>query len=142
MPWTPEELEKLRVLSRGTGSSAEIAQILGKTRNMVIGKLRRMGLSLPGAVGPKGVYRINPLRPPRKRPERPSVVQAPPQRPSLKTPPAATPVRLHGDCQWIYGDPKSPGWSKCNHATYKNSSYCEEHYHKVYVPVPHQRRLR
>lgn len=43
-PWSDEEFETLRAHYKRDKSASEIAQILGRSRNEVIGKAHRMGL--------------------------------------------------------------------------------------------------
>lgn len=47
MTWTPETLEQLRTLRAQGLPCAEIARILGVTRNSVVGKAHRLGLAAP-----------------------------------------------------------------------------------------------
>jgi hypothetical protein len=48
--WTPEAEDELRRISRNHTSS-ELGRIFGKTRNAIIGKVKRMGLELAGSGG-------------------------------------------------------------------------------------------
>lgn len=50
--WTPERIARLRLLWCGPATAREIAHELGVTRNMVIGKARRLGV-VCGSVTPK-----------------------------------------------------------------------------------------
>lgn len=45
--WTAEQISKLRELSSSGLTCREIAAQLGKTRNAIIGKLHRLGISVP-----------------------------------------------------------------------------------------------
>ena len=54
MSWTPEKEQKLRQLWKKGHSGSEIARMLGDTtRNAVIGKIHRLGLSNRGATSVK-----------------------------------------------------------------------------------------
>ncbi len=50
----------------------------------------------------------------------------------------AKPERLQGGCQWIYGDPKEPGWYKCGQPIVRGPSpYCASHMVEGwYMPEP------
>src|SRR5262245_6612495 len=57
--WTPERVETLRRLWAEGVSSGLIAEELGSTRNMIVGKVNRLGLAKrPTAVGIKGPQRM------------------------------------------------------------------------------------
>lgn len=43
--WTEEKIQKLKTLWDNGGTGAEIAAVLGTTRNAVLGKVNRIGLS-------------------------------------------------------------------------------------------------
>ena len=54
-PWTPERIEQLRNGVSSGLSCSQIAAEIGVTRNAVIGKIHRLGLS-PGRPGGAGAF--------------------------------------------------------------------------------------
>jgi hypothetical protein len=46
-PWSPEEIDTLRVQWAKGASAGEISKLIGRTRNAIIGRIDRMGLSRP-----------------------------------------------------------------------------------------------
>mgnify|MGYP001307963677 CR=1 FL=1 len=109
MDWTEERIDLLRRLWGQGQSASQIAEQLGGvTRNAVIGKAHRLGLSA----------RPSPIR--RERAAKPA--------------PAAT-ARINGRaCMWPVGDPKQPDFHFCGAPTEPNRPYCASHcavaYHK------------
>ena len=92
MTWTDERVSLLRQLWGNGKSASEIAQILGDeiTRNAVIGKAHRLGLS----------GRPSPIR------KKPSAEASPPS--------GATILSLTDRmCKWPIGDPREPGFHFC-----------------------------
>ncbi|WP_181707959.1 GcrA family cell cycle regulator [Chthonobacter rhizosphaerae] len=83
MSWTDERVERLKSLwSEGLSASQIAAELGGVTRNAVIGKVHRLGLS--GRVKPQ----VQPARPAQAAPARPKPVQG---RPAAQQ--ASSPVR-------------------------------------------------
>lgn len=73
-PWTPREDQMLRAMWRTENHSAAIiASVLGRTRNAIIGRAQRLGLS---TIGPKRGRRKRVLIP---------RLEAPPRLPSKST---------------------------------------------------------
>lgn len=128
MSWTEERVEILRRLW-GTGKSAsEIAEIIGDvTRNAVIGKAHRLGLS----------GQPSPIR---KKPERP--VAAPRLRAPVEER-AEGSATIHSlterMCRWPIGDPKHDGFRFCGKSAAEDGPYCAEHASLAYQP-PTKRR--
>lgn len=151
--WSDERTtECVNLWNRGF-SATEVARCLGgTTRNAVIGKIHRLGLSHRTTVV-RSKQRGAGNRKDRKGKPRgffdatlivksiPKVYEAPlppePERPE-------TLVSLadleDSQCRFIYGDPKSDyGFCGCQTAT--GSSYCEGHHHVVFtVPEPRRRK--
>lgn len=157
-PWTDDEVKQLRALVAAGGlTAAQIGNEIGRPRNAVIGKALRLGIRLPGAVGPMGTFRVTrPKDPARPKAPRPQPAEKPVQGLSLPkvqtyrgdpepqrtaTPrPGASPFQT---CQWYFGDPKAGDMSKCCQPTAGSSSFCEEHHRRVYVPTqPRQLQRR
>lgn len=139
MEWTEERTNLLKALWLQGQTASQIAERLGGiTRNAVIGKAHRMGLS----------SRPSPIR---QRPTpRPAAIPAPaaaaPRIPMAAAPmpavaaPAIAPARRvkaapgSRACMWPMGDPKQPGFHFCDAPAEAGRPYCGAHctvaYHK------------
>ncbi len=146
--WTDERVERLKALWIEGLSAAQIArQLGGVTRNAVIGKVHRLGLSgraapsRPGRAAPSTprARRTTPVRarptaarrtlaPPRK-PARAHEPAAPPEGPGLAT--AAT-LGAHM-CRWPIGDPKAADFTFCGRRVDDHGPYCRDH-HRIANP--------
>ena len=136
MSWNDERVEQLCKLRADGLSCSQIAKQLGCgiTRNAVIGKLHRLGLSGPREPSmPKP--KVLRARPPKREPP----VRAPDQRPAITAPP---PVRVEavrltdpcrGACKWPIGDPREAGFGFCGAPA--EGRYCAEHTERGRVEV-------
>ena len=147
MGWTDERVELLKKLWLDGHSASQIAKQLGEvTRNAVIGKVHRLGLS--GRATPS-----QPTRPTFKapRPARPAVAATPaPRRPVEARPApvqAPTPVVYVEErgtatvltlgahmCKWPIGDPSSDEFTFCGRRSSDEGPYCIEHARVAYQP--------
>ena len=161
MGWTDERVELLKKLWLDGLSASQIAkQLGGVTRNAVIGKVHRLGLS--GRAAPS-----QPSRPVFKapRPARPAPTQAPRrvethvahtgahggahQAPSLPAPqpvyypeePGSATVLTLGAhmCKWPIGDPSTDGFTFCGRRS-GEGPYCNEHARVAYQPQQPRKR--
>lgn len=133
--WTPDRIDLLRRYWLEGLSSAQIAKRLGGvTRNAVLGKRIRLGLTRRVAPGnaiprPKGASKPKPKPKPKLK-----IAQEPPkatQPPALAAPP---PIPDAQACKWITGDPRGyHTW--CAAPTEPNSSWCAEHKRLAYAPT-------
>ena len=143
MGWTEERVALLKKLWLEGLSASQIAkQLGGVTRNAVIGKVHRLGLS----------GRATPSQPPRPafkapRPPRPAISSsslAPRRIPPVMTDPqpvyyveepgSATVLTLGAHmCKWPIGDPSSDGFTFCGRRI-GDGSYCQEHARLAYQP--------
>jgi GcrA cell cycle regulator len=145
MSWTDDRVDTLKKLWQDGLSASQIAkQLGGVTRNAVIGKVHRLGLS--GRAAPS-----KPARPIFKapRPARPAVSHpATPRRIAEPTMQAASPtVRYHDEspgsatvltlgahmCKWPIGDPSTDGFTFCGRRS-SEGPYCVEHARVAYQP--------
>lgn len=152
MSWTDERVSTLKKLWLDGLSASQIAkQLGGVTRNAVIGKVHRLGLS--GRAAPS-----QPARPAFKapRPARPAT-QAMPSAPRRVAPveapsapvsaPAPLPAFRHEEpgsatvltlgahmCKWPIGDPSSEGFTFCGRRSSEGAPYCVEHARVAYQP--------
>ena len=149
MEWSNERIEQLRSLWHDGLSASQIAAHLGGiTRNAVIGKAHRLGLTgrpSPIKNRPAGVARPRPVRRPRaEHPVAPRVVAAPPQPRRIEPPvqpieiedgPGATILTLTDRiCKWPIGDPRHPDFHFCGRASAEGLPYCADHARRAYQP--------
>jgi GcrA cell cycle regulator len=147
MGWTEERVGLLKKLWLEGLSASQIAkQLGGVTRNAVIGKVHRLGLS----------GRATPSQPPRPafktpRPPRPVSTMSAPRRVSSsphtgpnaeptpvyyveEEPGSATVLTLGAHmCKWPIGDPASDNFTFCGRRI-GEGSYCAEHARLAYQP--------
>ena len=101
MDWTEDRIDLLQRLWTQGQSASQIAERLGGvSRNAVIGKAHRLGLSA-----------------------RPSPIKR-------ESPKPTKVARLSGNgraCLWPVGDPKQPGFHFCGEPTEPNRPYCASH---------------
>jgi GcrA cell cycle regulator len=152
MGWTDERVELLKKLWLDGLSASQIAkQLGGVTRNAVIGKVHRLGLS--GRAAPS-----QPARPVFKapRPARPAPAPAPRRvethaHPVVATPPqpvfyaeepgSATVLTLGAHmCKWPIGDPATDAFSFCGRRTDVDGPYCAQHSRVAYQPQQARKR--
>jgi GcrA cell cycle regulator len=146
MGWTDERVETLKKLWLDGLSASQIAkQLGGVTRNAVIGKVHRLGLS--GRATPS-----QPQRPTFKAPRapRPAIAAAPaPRRAIEPATPAQLPVPALSPeepgtatvltlgahmCKWPIGDPASDSFTFCGRRSDREGPYCIEHARVAYQP--------
>ena len=146
MGWTDERVETLKKLWLDGLSASQIAkQLGGVTRNAVIGKVHRLGLS--GRATPSQPQRTIFKAP---RTPRPAIAAAPAPRrtiePAMQThvpapayfseePGTATVLTLGAHmCKWPIGDPASDGFTFCGRRSDREGPYCGEHARVAYQP--------
>jgi GcrA cell cycle regulator len=150
MGWTDERVDLLKRLWLDGHSASQIAKQLGEvTRNAVIGKVHRLGLS--GRAAPS-----QPARPVFKapRPPRPVVNATPVQRRApVEVRPVAPPVAVAAPeiyveergtatvltlgahmCKWPIGDPATDEFTFCGRRAGAEGPYCVEHARVAYQP--------
>ncbi len=143
--WTDERVEQLKQLWGGGMTAAQIAERIGGTsRNAVIGKAHRLGLSVskapkprtaapslakpaPGEVNAEVNAAVNTAAPPPRRTAAPqSPAQAPP--PAKRQPVVnAADLPWHRRCQWPIGHPGERDFHFCGAAAADSKPYCIEH---------------
>ncbi len=150
-PWTPERVEQLRNCVTSGLSCSQIAAEIGVTRNAVIGKIHRLGLS-PGRPAAAPARSCPPrVRQPRLSPQRQFLRLMFAQAPSLAGGEAAEPVSIdsaqrcslvelaQGQCHWPIGDPCAADFAFCGNEAVTGFSYCAGHARMAYR-VPARRR--
>jgi GcrA cell cycle regulator len=170
MSWTDERVELLRKLWADGLSASRIALELGSvTRNAVIGKVHRLGLSgrtKTAAPQPQKVKKPAPTRgnvPTSARPSAPTSIGAtalkadivPLTRPQAEAQPRVyslsdAPLVENGSilqlteqtCKWPVGDPGVEGFHFCCRRSDIGIPYCAYHARMAYQPVSDRRRER
>ncbi|MCP4933442.1 MAG: GcrA cell cycle regulator [bacterium] len=172
MAWTDERVELLKKLWAEGLSARQIAdQLGGVTRNAVIGKVHRLGLS-----GRATTSRSKTMRPRKKRVDSSvktmsgtssqtpraavSAKEATPhQSPGLENFPTAmiTPIDelvipladrvtmetlKEKHCKWPIGDPSEEDFHYCGHTRHGDGVYCEFHMAKAYQPARRSARKK
>ncbi|MEM6627544.1 MAG: GcrA family cell cycle regulator [Pseudomonadota bacterium] len=161
MAWTEERVTELKKLWAEGHSASQIAkQLGGVTRNAVIGKVHRLGLS--GRATPSRPVK-RPPRLARPKPQQraagtantPAVSKSPgaAQPPSMPVETVSVePKRLpNGDmvtvltvkdnmCKWPIGDPADPSFGFCGRACESGSPYCAEHAKLAFQPAKKRER--
>jgi GcrA cell cycle regulator len=149
MGWTDDRVEVLKKLWLDGLSASQIAkQLGGVTRNAVIGKVHRLGLS--GRAAPSQPVRAVVRTP---RPARPAVAATPRREPGLAPSPRTEPVRVYVTetpgtatvltlsahmCKWPIGDPSSDEFTFCGRGT--EGTYCSEHSRVAYQPPQNKKK--
>ena len=156
MSWTDERVELLKKLwADGLSASQIAAELGGITRNAVIGKVHRLGLSgrakSPSSTSPR----------PRKarssghmiRVQRPSVrgntslaydyqVEAEPEMLEIPREQRKTLLQLsEKTCHWPVGDPSGPDFFFCGGDTADDKPYCTFHCRVAFHPASDRRRV-
>ena len=164
MSWTDERIELLSKLWLEGSSASQIAAILanGVTRNAVIGKVHRLGLSGRAKTGTQANTRPKPkvTRGPSQRPTQPMVrgntalalqtrpAPAPVQRPTqdvvIPISERVTIMELReAMCRWPIGDPGSVEFRYCGSKSPGGGEpYCVPHQRIAYQPAQDRRRDR
>ncbi len=169
--WTDERVEQLKKLWSDGLSASQIAAELGNvTRNAVIGKVHRLGLSgrAKSAAQPAAPRNSAPRKAPARSPSHPMAAPAPTRgahalapdfTPDAETEAEAAPV-LSEDvvipfservtimdlreymCRWPMGDPTSPDFRFCGARSQTGLPYCSPHARIAYQPAADRRRDR
>jgi GcrA cell cycle regulator len=128
MSWTDERVELLRKLwSDGLSASQIAAELGGITRNAVIGKVHRLGLS--------GRAKSASSAAPRQRKVRSENIIPIGQRRTILELTEQT-------CRWPIGDPGSTDFFFCGGNTIAGLPYCAYHSRVAYQPASDRRRDR
>jgi GcrA cell cycle regulator len=133
--WTPERIEQLRTCVDTGLTCSQIAATIGVTRNAVIGKINRLGLS---AGRTAGTVRACPPRARRPRLLRLVFSQVPSIAEDIDTGTveSAQPRSLldlaQGTCRWPVGDPNDADFAFCGNAALGGFSYCVGHARMAY----------
>ncbi|MBV1707362.1 MAG: GcrA cell cycle regulator [Hyphomicrobiales bacterium] len=167
MSWTEERIETLRTMWAARHSAKTIAGVLGEgvTRNAVIGKIHRLGLSERTKADEEGLVKAKPAPMARKAQHAMPTIQgntvlAPIAEVQAQTLPQ-THVRLvesvvvpmcesisimelrETTCRWPLGDPMTADFSYCGaKSPFGGGPYCAAHARIAYQPAQERRRER
>lgn len=170
MSWNDERVELLKKLwSEGLSASQIAAELGGITRNAVIGKVHRLGLSgrakAPAvAARPRKAARPEAPAPRPQAPIRPATIGntalAPAFEELVETAPAPAPEAqpsanivpmgqrctimnlTEATCRWPVGEPGTDAFYFCGGRSLPGMPYCTTHARMAYQPVQDRRRDR
>lgn len=160
MSWNDERVEALKKLWTEGLSASQIAnRIGGVTRNAVIGKVHRLGLSGRAPTSRTAVARPRPRIAAPRRPAKPRFaaigpvaiknhfqLEAEPYVSSyeeIDIPLAERKSLLDladSSCRWPIGDPQLAAFHFCNRSKMSGLPYCEYHARRAFQPVQPRRR--
>ena len=168
--WTDERVEVLKKLwNDGLSASQIAAELGGVTRNAVIGKVHRLGLSGRSKSAPVAAAAPRPRKPSAPRPAGPVaeevdeddiILRPEPIAPAMEAAAlpcmdnrvveSALPVSQRvtimdlreSMCRWPIGDPTNPDFRFCGCRSITGLPYCPEHAQVAYQPAADRRRDR
>ncbi len=166
--WTDERVGLLRKLWVEGLSASQIAAQIGPdvSRNAVIGKLHRLGLSGRGKAPASAPGRARKSVPPSSEP--PAAVAPPAPVPCVRSAPMVVPGLAQADgapnaflevvvpwsqrvtimelresmCRWPLGDPTAADFRFCGGRAISGMPYCPHHAQIAYQPAAERKRLR
>jgi GcrA cell cycle regulator len=159
MSWTDERVELLKKLwTDGLSASQIAAELGGVTRNAVIGKVHRLGLSGRGQptssikrqrrTHPSGVRRVRQMISVGNLALKPDAMAEAEYQPRRNVV-VPIPLKLsifqltEKTCKWPLGDPGQEDFHFCGHDSLENIPYCEYHAGVAYqAPEPRRRARR
>lgn len=156
MSWTDDRVAKLSKLwADGLSASQIAAELGGVTRNAVIGKVHRLGLSGRAKTSTSSARKLKtPARTTgyNARPQRalrPSNGRTPPHtstRPEIRDIPVPVSKKLdlisltEKTCKWPHGDPATDNFHFCGNTPKEDTPYCEYHCRMAYQTATDRRR--
>ena len=142
MSWTYERVEKLKKLWDEGHTASRIAAELGEvTRNAVIGKAHRLGLSGRMA-SKKSTGGISIIR--KKKVnlyKNQKIVDISPAIDEPMNPTMFSDIK-DGLCRWPLGEPDEIDFKFCGRSTKEGIVYCQAHYKQAYQPLSKVRERR
>lgn len=149
LTWSSERVEQLKRCFEAGLTCSQIARQIGVTRNAVIGKMNRMGLSRPRDVLAAQMRRAAKLAHPKPQKswrrltviaQRKILREAYPETPSDDIPihngRGCTLLELaHGQCRWPINEPGAEDFCYCGNAAFTGLPYCVGHARLAYRSV-------
>ena len=144
--WDESRVERLKELYHAGFTASTIASRLGAaSRNVIIGKIHRLGLNTPeNKPPPKPKAEPKPKAPAKSRQQMrsflPRVVEVKPiiERPAPPEIPAPLMIKFldlaSNHCRHPIGDPRDPEFGFCGHKQVAGKSYCAGHCQLNYQP--------
>ncbi len=135
LKWSARRENKLKKLY-AILTASKLSDLFGVSKNSVIGKANRLGLSKPPSGGPsKAVERrfIAAAQPPPPRIEAPAILELPFRNLTIYQVGA-------GECRYPQGE--FPPYLFCGQLVQHGSSYCPYHHRLCYFPLTQSRRDR
>jgi GcrA cell cycle regulator len=137
--WTDDRVQTLTRLWRDGSSASQIARALagGVTRNAVMGKIHRLGLSGRAKPSRPDHRRSRKAQPTTSRRPAAPVLRFAPVRPSQAPQSSGSATVLsvrRNQCRWPIGDPLSIDFSLCGCAV-ERGAYCARHAGVAYRPL-------
>lgn len=132
--WTPDRVKTLMALWAEGIPTLEIGRRLGVTKNAVVGKVHRLGLT----------KRQSPIN---ATPRAPRVAKLPqPVRaPSMVVPARSDMVKMEeltsGMCNWPEGEPGEDSLRFCGQPSLEGKPYCAGHCARAYVKSTRERKV-
>lgn len=161
--WTEDRVERLAKLWGEGLSASQIAAVLGGgvTRNAVIGKVHRLGLSGRAKPGQAASQRPTKPRSTAPAPAAATAAGSSPRRNEAETRPSgptlerwSDPLETEGServalvdlrdsmCRWPIGDPTRADFGFCGGRSVTSLPYCAHHCRIAYQPAAERKRLR
>jgi GcrA cell cycle regulator len=148
--WTPERVEQLRTFVVTGLTCSQIAAEIGVTRNAVIGKIHRLGLSPDRPAGAPARSCPPRVRRPRLTSQRqllrlvfseaPGAMSETDQGLGVESAQRCSLLDLaQGKCRWPVGDPSAADFAFCGNEAVAGFSYCAGHSRMAYR-APARRR--
>jgi hypothetical protein len=145
LPWKPDDVQRMMTMLANGASMREVGEVLGRTRNAVIGACQRERIK-QGHV-PQPLKRVlgGAAKPVRPVPSTPSGVGAilPAIAPPPRTGPAVGLLDVTG-CKWPVAEDASliGGHAFCNHPKGDNQPYCPYHVQASIAPYSAELKRR
>jgi GcrA cell cycle regulator len=149
--WTAERIEQLRHCIASGLTCSQTAAEIGVTRNAVIGKIHRLGLSPARPAGASARSCPPRARHPRNSPSSRLLRLIVAQAPGIASDAVAEPVPIDSAqrcslleiaqdrCHWPIGDPHAADFAFCGNEAVSGFSYCAGHARMAYR-MPARRR--
>jgi GcrA cell cycle regulator len=132
--WTSARVEQLKACVKAGYSCSQIGAEIGVTRNAVIGKLNRLGLSRPKVIAVKEPERKRDAWRPRTLTQRQILMKLPPEARTaeeaialVKGPGCSLLELSPGKCRWPLSEPGTEAFCFCGNRQVEGLPYCVGH---------------